>query len=43
VVEQKPDKAALYGISEIAAVDLLVSWGARIDSEFAGDYFMVWD
>ena len=43
VVEQKPNKAATFGLNETGAVELLISWGARIDSEFAGDYFMVWE
>lgn len=43
VVEQKPGNGSRYGLSDTAAIDLLVSWGARVDSVKAGDYFMVWD
>jgi FkbM family methyltransferase len=42
VVEQKPGNAERYGVGQLAAVDLLKSWGAEVLWIKAGDYCMGW-
>lgn len=42
VVEQKPGNAERYGVDQLAAVDLLKSWGAEVLWIKAGDYCMGW-
>jgi FkbM family methyltransferase len=42
IVEQKPDNAERYGMTQKAAVALLASWGMRQVWEMAGDHLMVW-
>lgn len=43
IVEQKPGKGQGFGLKETAAVDLLLSWGARQRSVISGDYILSWD
>lgn len=43
IVEQKPGHARKYGIGEIAAVELLESWGARRRATVSGDFILSWD
>jgi FkbM family methyltransferase len=43
IVEQKPGHAAKYGLGETAAVELLLSWGARRRAAISGDYVLSWD
>lgn len=42
VVEQKPLHAERYGIYQTKAVDTLVQWGAKVVTEYSGDYFLRW-
>lgn len=42
IVEQKPNKAVQYGIGDKDAVQLLGSWGAKLEHEFSGDFIMRW-
>lgn len=44
IVEQKPKGLAeRYGQTRTAAVELLESWGAKVNSIMSGDYIMVWE
>lgn len=43
IVEQKPGHARKYGLAEIEAVNLLLSWGARRRATISGDYILSWD
>lgn len=43
IVEQKPGHAGKYGLGETAAVDLLLSWGARRRAAISGDFVLSWD
>lgn len=43
IVEQKPGHAGKYGLGEIDAVNLLLSWGARRRATISGDYVLSWD
>jgi FkbM family methyltransferase len=43
IVEQKPGKAATYGLGETDAVALLKSWGAKVRAVLSGDYILSWD
>jgi FkbM family methyltransferase len=45
IVEQKPETGgpALYGISNIAAVEYLIKLGAKKRKGIQGDYIMSWD
>lgn len=38
VIEQKPNNAERYGLGRFAALELLVSWGYKVEWEKAGDY-----
>jgi FkbM family methyltransferase len=44
-IEQKPetDMERRYGVRVRGAVDLLVSWGAKVRGEMVQDYFLSWD
>lgn len=43
IVEQKPKGLAeRYGQSRMAAVDLLKSWGAKVQCEMSGDFILTW-
>lgn len=42
VIEQKPGHAERYGLHQRAAVDLVLTWGARLAWERAGDYCLCW-
>jgi len=42
VIEQKPGHGQRYGFGERAAVDLVLTWGAKIAWERSGDYCLVW-
>lgn len=44
-IEQKPetDMERRYGHRPRAAVDLLVTWGAKVRGEMVQDYFLSWD
>ena len=42
VVEQKPGHGQRYGVSDRAAVDLLLTWGAREAWVKNGDHCLVW-
>lgn len=43
VIEQKPKgRAEQYGVHRFAAVELLKSWGAKLQFEMSGDYCLVW-
>lgn len=41
IVEQKKGKGSSFGLSDTAAVDLLVSWGYKMVKAISGDYIMV--
>lgn len=43
VIEQKPRHAERYGLKEAQAVELLKSWGAHVQTEISGDYFLTFD
>lgn len=43
IVEQKKGMGSKYGLSDLAAVDLLKSWGAQERFEMSGDYCLSWD
>lgn len=43
IVEQKPGHARKYGLGEIDAVNLLMSWGARRRATVSGDFILSWD
>ena len=40
IVEQKKGKGASFGLKDTAAVDLLVSWGYKMQREISGDYIL---
>lgn len=42
VVEQKPGHGQRYGYGERAAVDLLMTWGAKLRWQKSGDYCLSW-
>jgi len=42
IVEQKPGKGRSFGLRDLAGVELLQSWGARLVESYAGDYVMAW-
>lgn len=42
IVEQKPGKAAQFGLGDTEAVDLLKSWGATLHQVIKGDYIFSW-
>lgn len=42
VIEQKPGNAERYGFGQTEAVELALSWGARIKWIKSGDYCLVW-
>jgi len=42
VIEQKPGHAKRYGLHDRAAVDLVLSWGAKLAWERSGDYCLTW-
>jgi FkbM family methyltransferase len=43
VVEQKPGNAERYGCKTGEVLDLLKSWGAKIEWEMSGDYCLRWE
>ena len=43
IVEQKPQNKDRYGLSNLKAVDLLKSWGAKLRGTDCGDYILSWD
>ena len=43
LVEQKKGMGSKYGLSDLAAVDLLKSWGAKERFDMSGDYCLSWD
>lgn len=43
IVEQKPGRAQKFGLPETGAVDYLISMGAVLRAERAGDYILTWD
>lgn len=43
IVEQKPGRAQKFGIKETEAVDLLQSWGAKLNAVMSGDYVLSWE
>lgn len=43
MVEQKKGMGSKYGLSDLAAVDLLKSWGAKERFDMSGDYCLSWD
>lgn len=43
LVEQKQGMGSKYGLSDLAAVDLLKSWGAKERFDMSGDYCLSWD
>ncbi len=42
LVEQKPKRADFHGLKRMAAVDLLLSWGAEHLWEMKGDHLLKW-
>lgn len=42
IVEQKPGKAAAYGLRDTEAVNFLLGLGMSLHSELAGDYILTW-
>jgi FkbM family methyltransferase len=43
VIEQKPGMGQKYGFGERAAVDLVLSWGAKVAWEMGGDFCLTWE
>lgn len=43
IVEQKQGMGSKYGLDDLAAVDLLKSWGAKERFDMSGDYCLSWD
>lgn len=42
VVEQKPKHGGRFGVSDTAAIDYLVSIGAKVREEIIGDFILTW-
>lgn len=42
-VEQKPGKAAQFGLPDTGAVEFLKGLGAKLRAEMGGDYILSWD
>lgn len=40
IVEQKPGKGSTFGLKDTQAVDLLVSWGYKVQKAISGDYIL---
>lgn len=40
IVEQKPGKAKTFGLKDTEAVELLKSWGYKLEKEISGDFIL---